>query len=59
MENLEIIHRRNKLCSRLLIFSAVLAVLVCILTNKPVVTTLIVGGASLAIIIPIMIFRKW
>ncbi|MCM1990957.1 methyl-accepting chemotaxis protein [Oceanirhabdus seepicola] len=56
MEKLEIIHRRNILCSRLLIFSAVLAVIVCVLTHKPMVTTLIVGGASLAIIIPLMIF---
>ncbi len=56
MEKLEIINRRNILCSRLLIFSAVLAVLVCILTHKPLITTLIVGGASLAIIIPLVIF---
>jgi len=56
MGKMDIIHRRNVLCSRLLIFSAVLAIIVCILTHKPLVTTLIVAGASLAIIIPTVIF---
>ncbi|WBW94685.1 methyl-accepting chemotaxis protein [Oceanirhabdus sp. W0125-5] len=58
MEKIQIIHRRNILCSRMLILSAVLAVIVCILTHKPIVTTLIVGGASLAVIIPMIIFTS-
>lgn len=60
MNNLQVIHERNKLLCKLVIFSLVLSLAICLVTNKPLSTTLsILGvGTVLTITIGILNWKK-
>ncbi len=50
------IYRRNKLCIKLLFACQVLTLLLCVLTHKPITTTLIILGSCIVIVLPASIF---
>lgn len=55
-----VLHERNKLLSKLFWFSAILSFSLCIITKKPLSTTVSIGliGIPCAIIISILVYRK-
>lgn len=55
-----VLHQRNKLLSRLLWFSVTLSFLLCVLTNKPLSTTVTIGlvGIPCSILVSILVYRE-
>jgi methyl-accepting chemotaxis protein len=60
MDNLNIIHERNKLLIKLFGFSSAIFILLCILTKKPLATLLIaiIAGGGISIILTILVITK-
>lgn len=56
MSRLEIIARRNKLCVNMLLLCELLTIALCILTHKPITTTLIIIASCVIIVLPAAIF---
>jgi methyl-accepting chemotaxis protein len=60
MENLDIIHQRNKLLVKLFSFSAAVFIILCIVTNKSTTTLLIaiIAGGGISILLSILVMAK-
>lgn len=60
MDNLVIIHERNKLLIKLFGFSSSIFILLCILTKKPLTTLLIaiIAGGGISVILTLLVINK-
>ena len=60
MENLDVMHQRNKLLVKLFSFSAMVFILLCIVTNKSAATLwiAIIAGGGISILLSILVISK-
>ena len=60
MENLDVIHQRNKLLVKLFSFSAAVFIILCIVTNKSTTTLwiAIIAGGGISILLSILVMAK-
>lgn len=60
MNNVEILHKRNKLLIALMVFSLIAGLALSILTNKPTSTILniLIGGGGISFVIGILIYKR-
>jgi methyl-accepting chemotaxis protein len=60
MENLDVIHERNKLLVKLFTFSAVIFIILCIVTNKSaaILRIAIIAGGGISLLISVLVIKK-
>lgn len=60
MENLDVIHERNKLLVKLFSFSAMVFIILCIVTNKSVaiLRIAIIAGGGISVLLSILVIKK-
>jgi len=60
MENLNVIHERNKLLVKLFSFSALIFIILCIVTKKPASTLwiAIIAGGGISVLLSILVVKK-
>lgn len=60
MENLDVMHQRNKLLIKLFSFSSMVFIILCIVTNKPVTTLwiAIIAGGGISVLLSIFVITK-